>query len=180
MSNKSLNSLPLPQISADDGLIAESFQQLDLKLSAWVSAVSEAHSALLKTACDAASPEVAAEQPANDVAGPRVETEPSPTFNPPAGQDTRLEDQRPEAPDPLEALEDHAQQSLRPDSAGPVVDDDERLLQTLEPERRAEVRVRRRMYSGQKSIREVIAELEAEDDDSSAARTRRSWWRIRS
>lgn len=62
--------------------------------------------------------------------------------------------------------------------SAPAVDEDEALLATLDPETARAIRVMRRLSDNKRSVRDLLAEMEANKTRPKPIETRRkSWWR---
>ncbi len=181
-----LNIEPLPSVAADDPSITECLVELDQKMAAWLSAVSQAQSVLLaraeKSAVDRdAQPQVAsqADQPEREDARP---AQVLPTSD---GQAHTEAKQRAESETDrgVEKLDDQVEcESLDPSVADTAAvaetvedqqvseredqlsqkEEDERLLATLDADTQKEIRVRRRLFDQKPRVRELLAEIESE------------------
>ncbi len=181
-----LNIEPLPSVAADDPSITECLVELDQKMAAWLSAVSQAQNVLLaraeKCAVDRdAQPQVASQtdQSERESARPaqvlptadgQVHTEaPQRAESETDSGAEQLDDQvecdsldpsMPAAPAVAETVED--QQASELENQPSQEEEDERLLATLDADTQREIRVRRRLFDQKPSVREMLAEIESE------------------
>lgn len=175
-------------LRADDGVIERNLAELDARLSTWLAAMREGQAALLSRVGDiAAAPE----------------TDPAPEHGPAAADDqeqsvvpqrgSRLFRRRkgdtcnsgaggPEAghqsgktgPAPLSPETVPASSEV----AAPQADEDEVLLSSLDPETANAIRVKRRLTSNKKTVRELLDETRAgQTGGKEADPRRRRWWR---
>lgn len=182
-----LNIEPLPSVAADDPSITECLVELDRKMAAWLSAVSQAQNLLLaraeKCAVDRdAQPQVASQtdQSERESARPaqvlptadgqvhteapqRAESEPDSSAEPPDDRVERdsLDPSVPATPAVAETVEDKQASELEDQLS--QEEEDERLLATLDTDTQKEIRVRRRLYDQKPSVRKLLAEIESEE-----------------
>jgi hypothetical protein len=176
-------------VPVDDGAIACAFEQLDAQMDAWLAAMQ-------RLSANPTTPSVT-EAGATTVAPsmPCVESIPTPTPAPvPAkpkpssargptvqasaaacASDTIVEPAAPPVTAPVERIEPAAQ----PESAGDAESDDETLLASLDAETAKAIRFMRRLGSGRKSVRELLAEYQARSGKQQVTveTAKKSWWR---
>ena len=181
-----LNIEPLPSVATDDPSITERLVELDRKMAAWLSAVSQAQNALVARA-ETCGVDQDAQPLAASQAG-KSEREPA---RPPQVLSTADGQAHTEAPQPAESETDSGAEQLDDlvecDSLDPSVpttpavaeavedeqaseledqlsqqEEDERLLATLDADTQKEIRVRRRLYDQKPRVRELLAEIESE------------------
>lgn len=181
-----LNIEPLPSVAADDPSITECLVELDQKMAAWLSAVSQAQSVLLARAEISAVDRDAQPQVASQADQPERESTRPPQVLPTAdGQAHTEATQRAESETDsgVEQLDDQVEcDSLDPSVADTAAvaesvedqqvseledqlsqeEEDERLLATLDADTQREIRVRRRLYDQKPRVSELLAEIESE------------------
>lgn len=175
-------------LHADDGVIEQSFAELDARLVEWLVAMREGQTALLVGVRQViATPETdsAAEHP------PPADDEPEPNaalqrgsglFRQDRGNESSLDTGGPETehesgktgPDPLPSETAPADSEV----AAPKVDDDEALLSSLDPETANTIRVKRRLTGNKRTVRELLDEMRSgRTGGKEADPQRKRWWR---
>ncbi len=174
-------SIPLP---TDDGAIQAAFTQVNAKMSAWTSAMSDAQRVVRGAATSArrlkAVPEDQTPPVPEDVPqapAPAAATLPPPTVPvdvaphrelPEAGEQTAAE--------PGATANTPVDSPPAQEKSNATLDEDESLLATLDDETAKAVRVMRRLNPGKKSVRELLEEYRASGADPSTQPKKKSWW----
>ncbi len=179
------HTLPAVPSSADDAVLAEALAEVDLKLTAWLSAVFEAHAHLPGAPLDPDSIPAALDLPT----GRPVPTDDSEPPHPAAaggdadaGVDAALAAPPARSEPGAAAVTRGAALEAPAQPEAPAVAPvhaDQALLEALDPETRKEIHVRQRCCSYRKSVRELLAELESERANRASAPTpkQKHWWR---
>ncbi len=186
MENTTVNLIgPCPP--TDDAAIDTAFTKLDAKLAAWSIAVTDVESAaaamLDRLAEDADPPGV----PANR-SEPATEAEPNdPPPVPPRATDTHQTvggAEQADACDPSAAsgptsIPAPAEEEPASPPARPTHDEEEALLNTLDPETADAIRVMRRLSPEPRSVRELITEYNQPHIDRPGPQSKskkKTWW----
>jgi hypothetical protein len=176
-------------VPAEDAAVQLAFEQLDARLNAWLSAMQQLGT-ILRHREDQAAPaaEEHAVPPAPELARGNEFTAAEPIAevpSVPAVSTTSATPAQGLIAEPAVALgsvvspvEPNASPPSAPATEKAAGEDEEALLATLDPETAKAIRVRRRLSTGRKSVRELLAEYNAEQGKSSGGEAgKRSWWR---
>lgn len=169
----------LAAMRSELGALSVQLEELGVRVAEWAARANAVHAAL----AEAAQSTPAVGSLASEVSPPTDE-EPRPDAAPPASEATAPAEPPRRGRTPLFAGElptgvppEAASAPPEPTAAGagPETAEDEALLASLEPELAKAVRVKRRL-SGRRSVREILAELNAEQlgaKDDTARKTKR-------
>ena len=160
----------LVALRADDGVLEQRLSELDVKLAKWLAALEAGQAALRELARKVLPSAVPRETPFRLVepAAPVEAIKPSPA---PVVE---------EPPRPLPDV-DAAATAAKQESRK-AAEEDDALLETLDPETARAIRVKRRLTRGKRRVRELLEEHRAAQAQAPApapAKTpeRRGWWR---
>ena len=173
-------------VPVDDGAIACAFEQLDAQMDAWLAAMQRlGANPTTPSVTEAGATTVAPSMPCVESmptpapvpAKPEPSSARGPTVQASAAAcapDTIVEPATPPVATPVERIEPAAQ----PESAGDAESDDGTLLASLDAETAKAIRFMRRLGSGRKSVRELLAEHQARSGKQVTIETaNKSWWR---
>ncbi len=162
---------PIIAVPSDDGSIDRAIEDLDARISEWAQAMKAAHDAVRQRAADAnrrMAAETAAEgaaavdatRSAAQASADRERIPPAPTPAPPSEKPGLRVDHL-QGADAKPKTGIRAFETPEPETKEPTnsrYDEDEALLATLDPKLARQIKIKRRLCNGTKSIRELLAE----------------------